>query len=60
LAIPPRSGSIKESNSSSPELDLSAYMKGVTQDFSGPGKTTDNAFIEFFNGEFRTVCPKRP
>jgi putative transposase len=25
----------------------------VTLDFSGPGKPTDNAFIESFNGKFR-------
>src|SRR3546814_18463066 len=33
------------------ELDLWAYMKGVTLDFSRPGKPTDNAFIESFNGK---------
>jgi putative transposase len=38
------------------ELDLWAYMKGVTLDFSRPGKPTDNAFIESFNGKFRTEC----
>lgn len=40
----------------SKELDLWAYMKGVTLDFSRPGKPTDNAFIESFNGKFRTEC----
>ncbi len=29
------------------------YMKGVTLDFSRPGKPTDNAFIESFNGKLR-------
>jgi putative transposase len=38
------------------ELDLWAYMKGVTLDFSRPGKPTDNAFIESFNGKFRLEC----
>ena len=40
----------------SKELDLWAYMKGVTLDFSRPGKPTDNAFIELFNGKFRAEC----
>ena len=29
---------------------------GVTLDFSRPGKPTDNAFIEAFNGRFRAEC----
>ena len=37
-------------------LDLWAYMNGVTLDFSRPGKPTDNAFIESFNGSFRAEC----
>ncbi len=28
----------------------------VVLDFSRPGKLTDNAFIESFNGEFRAEC----
>ena len=40
----------------SKELDLWAYMKGVTLDFSRPGKPTDNAFIESFTGKFRAEC----
>jgi putative transposase len=40
------------------ELDLWAYLKGVTLDFDRPGKPTDNAFIESFNGKFRTECLK--
>jgi len=40
----------------SKELDMWAYMKGVTLDFSRPGKPTDNAFIESFNGKFRAEC----
>ncbi len=38
------------------ELDLWAYMRGVTLDFSRPGKPTDNAFIESLNGKFRAEC----
>ena len=38
------------------DLDLGAYARGVTLDFSRPGKPTDNAFIEAFNGRFRAEC----
>ena len=38
------------------DLDLWAYKHGVTLDFSRPGKPTDNAFIEAFNGRFRVEC----
>lgn len=37
-------------------LDLWAYAKDVTLDFSRPGKPTDNAFIAAFNGRFRSKC----
>ena len=37
-------------------MDKWAYENGVTQDFSRPGKPTDNAFIESFNGSFRDEC----
>jgi transposase InsO family protein len=40
------------------DLDLWAYQRGVTLDFSRPGKPTDNAFIEAFNGCFRVECRK--
>ncbi len=40
----------------SKELDLWAFMRGVTLDFSRPGKPTDNSFIESFNGKFRAEC----
>ncbi len=36
------------------DLDLWAYMNGVTLDFSRPGKPTDNAFVESFNSLPRT------
>ena len=32
------------------DLDLWAYQHDVTLDFSWPGKPTENAFIESFNG----------
>jgi putative transposase len=38
------------------DLDLWAYTNGVTLDFSRPGKPTDNAYIEAFNGRFRAKC----
>jgi putative transposase len=31
-------------------------QRGVTLDFSRPGKSTDNAFIEAFNSRFRAEC----
>jgi putative transposase len=40
----------------SKELDKWAYENKVTLDFSRPGKPTDNAFIESFNGSFRDEC----
>jgi transposase InsO family protein len=33
-----------------------AYFNKVKLDFSRPGKPTDNAFIESFNGKFRQEC----
>ena len=38
------------------DMDLWAYQRGVTLDFSRPGKPTDNAFTEAFNGRLRTEC----
>ena len=38
------------------DLDLWAYQNNVVLDFSQPGKPTDNAFTEAFNGRFRAVC----
>jgi putative transposase len=33
-----------------------AWSKGVTLDFSRPGKPTDNAFVESFDGKVRAEC----
>ena len=52
-------GRIRVDNGSkftSKELDLWAYANGVILDFSRPGKSTDNAFIEAFNSRFRWEC----
>ena len=40
----------------SKRLDQWAYLNGVELDFSRPGKPTDNAFIESFNGRLRQEC----
>ena len=37
-------------------LDKWAYDHKVILDFSRPGKPTDNAFIESFNGSVRAEC----
>jgi putative transposase len=37
-------------------MDLWAYHHQVRIDFSRPGKPTDNAFIETFNGSLRAEC----
>ncbi len=41
---------------SSQAMDLWAYQNGVRMAFSRPGKPTDNAFVESFNGTFRAEC----
>ena len=38
------------------DLDLWAYQRNVTLDFSRPGRPTDNAFTESFNGKLRAEC----
>ena len=37
-------------------LDAWAYRHAVQLEFSRPGKPTDNAFAESFNGRFRDEC----
>ena len=37
-------------------VDLWGYHHGVRLDFSRPGKPTDNAHIETFNGSLRDAC----
>jgi putative transposase len=37
-------------------LDCWAYWNGVELEFSRPGKPTDNALIESFNGRLREEC----
>ena len=54
-----RPGFIKVDNGPefiSKELDRWAYENAVTLDFSRPGKPTDNAYIESFNGSLRDEC----
>ena len=37
-------------------MDRWAYERGVEIDFSRPGKPTDNAGVESFNGRLRQEC----
>jgi putative transposase len=37
-------------------MDLWAYHNRVQIDFSRPGKPTDNAHVESFNGTLRAEC----
>ena len=37
-------------------VDLWAYRNGAKIDFSRPGKPTDSAFVESFNGTLRAEC----
>jgi len=52
-------GTIKTDNGSefiSKVMDRWAYERGVELDFSRPGKPTDNARVESFNGRLRQEC----
>ena len=42
------------------DMDHWAYQHGVILDFSRPGKSTDNGFIEAFNGRFRACLTSAP
>ena len=55
-AVPKRIQVDNGSEFISKALDKWAYDNKVTLDFSRPGKPTDNAFIEPFNGSFRDEC----
>ncbi|MBX3208438.1 MAG: transposase family protein [Labilithrix sp.] len=37
-------------------LDAWAHERGVTLDFTTPGKPTENGFVESFQGRFRDEC----
>lgn len=37
-------------------MDAWAYERGLKLDFIAPGRPTQNAFIESFNGRFREEC----
>jgi putative transposase len=37
-------------------MDKWAYERGIEMDFSRPGKPTDNAMVESFNGRLRQEC----
>jgi putative transposase len=37
-------------------LDAWAYARGIALHFITPGKPTQNAFVESFNGRFRDEC----
>jgi putative transposase len=49
-----RVGNVAECISKGP--DLWAYQYGVVMDFSRPGKPTDNASVESYNGRVRPEC----
>ena len=53
---PNESTVITEASFPGVSLDLWAYANGVVMEFSRPGKPTDNAYIESFNGTLRDAC----
>jgi len=40
----------------SKDMEFGAYFNGVKLDFSRPGKPTDNAIVESFDGRLRREC----
>jgi putative transposase len=40
----------------SKDVDLWTYSKGLTMDFSSPGKPKANPYVESFKGKFRDEC----
>lgn len=54
--VPPRIAVDNGPEFVSKALDAWAYQNGVQLEFSRPGKPTDNAFAESFNGRFRDEC----
>ncbi len=59
VAVRGKPRTIKTGNGSefiSKAMDRWAYEHGVELDFSRPGKPTDNAKVESFNGRFRAEC----
>ncbi|MBE0651736.1 MAG: IS3 family transposase [Bacteroidales bacterium] len=55
-ALPERIQMDNGSEFISKDLDKWAYENHVTLDYSRPGRPTDNAFIESFNGSLRDEC----
>lgn len=45
-----------DSEFNSRDMGLWGYQRGVILEFSRPGKTTDNAFIEVFKSKLRSEC----
>jgi putative transposase len=56
VGVPQRIAIDNGSEFISKALDAWAYQNGVQLEFSRPGKPTDNAFAESFNGRFRDEC----
>jgi putative transposase len=55
-ALLKREGCDNGTEFTSQTMDLWAYHAGVRIDFSRPGKPTDNAYVESFNGTLRMEC----
>jgi putative transposase len=55
-AVPQRIQLDNGSEFISRDFDKWAYENNVTLDYSRPGRSTDNPYIESFNGSFRDEC----